>query len=138
MPRTRVILQELNVREPMSVFSALTGGERSGAPLLSVWATNESQAFIKQPPLAPTVSGGVATYSLLVQPQTLYTVTSTSGQQKGGYEGIPASAPFPATYSDDFDSTPHESLGKYFADQGGSFQVCFRNPFSFNLFFHSL
>ena len=52
------------------------------------------------------------------------TVTSTSGQQKGvGEDAIPASASFPAVYSDDFDTTPSESLGKYFADQGGSFQV---------------
>ena len=113
--------QILQLLVPTSLFSD-AGSVR--APTLAVWSTNETHAFIAEHPLAPSVSDGVATYALLVQPQTLYTVTSTSGQQKGvGEDAIPASASFPAVYSDDFDTTPSESLGKYFADQGGSFQV---------------
>lgn len=37
--------------------------------------------------------------------------------------GQAASGPFPATYSDDFDSAAPESLAKFWADQCGSFQV---------------
>jgi hypothetical protein len=34
--------------------------------MLSVWSTNETHAFITEPPLAPSVSGGVATYVCIV------------------------------------------------------------------------
>ena len=52
------------------------------------------------------------------------TVSSTTGQTRGSFPAPPAaSAPFPTIWSDDFEGSEPETLGKYWADQCGSFQV---------------
>ena len=45
---------------------------------------------------------GVFSVSLPVD--TVMTITTLTGQEKGSFSGIPPSAPFPIPYSDDFDS----------------------------------
>merc|ERR1711966_393090 len=45
-------------------------------------------------------------------------------QRHGSFpDAVPASAPFPATYSTDFTETPLNSEPKFFADQSGKFEV---------------
>ena len=66
----------------------------------------------------------MAIFSLEIQPQSLITITSTAGQQKGSFPSIPASAPFPAMYSDDFDGTADEALGKYLLTSAAAFRLC--------------
>jgi galactosylceramidase len=97
----------------------------SGSTSLSVWSTNETHQFVQLTPLHPVdTAAGVLAFSMEVQPQTLYTITSTTGQQKGAFPTpIPPSAAFPSIWRDGFDTTPDENLGTYWADQCGSFQV---------------
>lgn len=98
----------------------------TAAQMLAVWSTNETHQFERLQPLQTDGSGasrGNLVFSMVVQPQTLYTITSTTGQRKGEYPAPPASAPFPRVWKDDFDDTADESLGVYWADQCGSFQV---------------
>ena len=98
-----------------------------GSPSLYVWSTNQTHQFQQLPPLQPEAAESGATtlvLSLRVQPQSLYTVTTTTGQTKGSFAGaVPASFAFPSTWKDGFDDRLDESLGKFFADQCGSFQV---------------
>lgn len=87
---------------------------------LSVWLSDETHEFEQQP--NATVSDGKLTVT--VPPNAVMTITSTTGQKKGHFPAAPAaSAAFPSSYRDDFDSSPPESLAKYWADQCGSFQV---------------
>jgi Glycosyl hydrolase family 59 len=63
--------------------------------------------------------------TMQVQPNSIVTVSTLSGQSKGlAYKTAPASAPFPASYADNFESY---SLGEtniaYFAPQQGAYEV---------------
>ena len=48
------------------------------------------------------VSGGMFTAHLL--PDTILTLSTSTGQNKGSYDNIPVSKPFPIPYMDDFES----------------------------------
>jgi alpha-L-fucosidase len=118
------VAQMLTIEVPTEMVAVATQ--------LTVWASNETHQFFQLPSLRPAAAaeaagrrrhGATTTFSLLVQPQSLYTISTTTGQQKGAHPLPPPSGAFPAEWSDDFDSTADETLGKYFADQCGSFQV---------------
>jgi galactosylceramidase len=68
-----------------------------------------------------TVESGTFTISLPVD--TVVTLSTLSGQQKGSFPDIPPSTPFPLPYSDSFDSYPKYSEAQYFADQSGVFEI---------------
>ena len=98
----------------------LSGG-LAGVKTVSVWHTSNSTSFEKVGSDVKVDSGKI---TLTVLPESVYTVTTTTGQSKGSFDSPPAaSAPFPAQWKDDFDSATVESLAKFWADQCGSFQV---------------
>ena len=62
------------------------------------------------------------TLRLHLEPHALYSLTTTTGQQKGFYDP-PALKPFPFPYATDFEQDPLGQLPPYFSDQGGVFEV---------------
>lgn len=61
--------------------------------------------------------GADSKVTLTVQPESIYTISTTTGQAKGSTTmPPPPSAPFPSTYATDFDSVPTEGLGRYACD----------------------
>ncbi len=74
--------------------------------------------FVQEPDLA-----GGGTYSLSLQPGSIYSLTTTTGQQKGDPGSPPADAPFPLPYADNFEREALGQPARYFADQEGSFEV---------------
>ena len=94
------------------------GGEFASLKQLHMWKTERAAVFIEQAPLA--VAGGVATLSL--QPGTVVTLTTTTGQKKGGQGStIPPRTNFSLPYSDDFDSVLEDHTPKYTSDMHGVF-----------------
>ncbi len=93
---------------------------------LAVWRTvREKETFIQQPKKIVPVDG---MFTLDLVPGALYTVSSTTGQQKGTPPTeIPASQPFPNPYTEDFESYPLRATPKYLSDQEGTFEVV-KNP----------
>lgn len=85
-----------------------------------VWHTNNSSKTFVHRSVSVNASGVL---TLLVEPESIYTVTSTTGQSYGAVSTPPPSTPFPLSWADDFDNSTVESLPKYWADQCGSFQV---------------
>ena len=53
----------------------------------------------------------------------VWTVSTLTGQQKGSHPTPPPPAPFPATYSDDFEGYAVGQEADYFADQTGVWEV---------------
>ncbi|WUH88872.1 ricin-type beta-trefoil lectin domain protein [Streptomyces sp. NBC_00433] len=99
----------------------VTGGLNTGT--VHVWSTDlgsssSSNWFVKQSDVTPT--GG--SYSLTLQPNRIYSVTTTTGQGKGTEAG-PASAPLALPYTDTYDSYASRAEAKYFSDMQGSFEV---------------
>jgi hypothetical protein len=62
-------------------------------------------------------------------PDSLYSVTTTSGQGKG-LDQPPPATPFPLPYADDFEQTPIGHAPKYLSDQDGAFEarLCVGRP----------
>ena len=74
--------------------------------------------YIAQPDV--TVTGGV--FSIILSPGDLVTVTTVAGGNKGAHPASPPSAPFPTTWSDNFDACPPHQEAAYWADQTGSWE----------------
>ena len=90
---------------------------------LCVWRSNAKEQFVRQQDIKQ--KGGHFTITL--EPNTVYSLSTTSGQQKGSFADVPASAPFPLPYSDDFDQYTQPAswgyLPRYLADLIGAFEL---------------
>jgi galactosylceramidase len=97
------------------------------APTLSqgpvhVWKSTDKEHFIQMPDV--TIIDGA--FSLTLEPNAMYSLTTTSGQQKGAYSAIPESKLFPFPYAENFDSYQPGVTPKYFSDQKGTFETASR------------
>lgn len=88
---------------------------------LYVWKSDNKDQFQKLAPI--TAVNGIVTLS--VDPESIYTITTTTGQQKGMHNISKAKA-FPLNYSDNFDNYSMEQAPlspKYFYDNSGAFEL---------------
>jgi O-glycosyl hydrolase len=90
---------------------------------LHLWTTNLSSAnpsdwFVKQADIHP-VQGE---FSLDLEPEHMYTVTTTTGQTKGDAVA-PASAPLALPFADNFESYSDGKMPRYFSDMVGGFET---------------
>lgn len=111
-----VVLVTGNSAESMT-FN-LAGGLSTGA--VHVWKSNSSAQFIQQSDIQ--VSGG--SYSINLEPNAIYSLTTTTGQQKGvAATAIPANSSFGNSYSENFESYATGKTPKYTYDIEGAFEV---------------
>lgn len=87
-----------------------------------VWHSDANDQFICIDTIA--VENGGFSYSL--KGTSLYSFTTTTGQQKGS-KVIPPAQKFPFPYKENFEAYKEKELPKYFSDQKGSFEV-FNKP----------
>ena len=113
-----VMVETIDAKQPQTLVI-----RPEGMPLrpLEVWFTNEQQQFVKLQPLTPKDGA----YTINVEPGSLYTLTTTSGQVKGA-TNPPASQPFPFPYKEDFESTGAGKTPRYFSDSSGAYEVVAR------------
>jgi galactosylceramidase len=98
----------------------LSGGLSTGT--VKTWKTNDTVQFVQESNITPS-SGS---FTVTVDPYSIYTFTTTTGQQKGAATSSnPASESFSlaAEYSDNFDSYSVGKMPKYTSDQGGAFEI---------------
>ena len=88
-----------------------------------VWYSNPQEQFVRMADITPKNGS----YSITLQPNTVYSISTTKGQQKGTFANIPQSKPFPIPYEDNFDGYAHPEqwgyLPHYTADLIGSFEL---------------
>jgi hypothetical protein len=104
-----------------TVNVSVSGGLSTGA--VHVWSTdmgssNPADWFVRQPDIAPSAGS----YSLTLQPNRIYTVTTTTGQGKGTTAG-PAAHGLALPYSDNFDGYAVRKQPRYTEDMQGSFET---------------
>jgi len=76
------------------------------------------------PPI--TVVGGA--FSLLLEPDSLYTITTLTTGRKGSFDvPVPPPALFPSLHVDNFEACAPSAEAPYFSDQNGNFE-CRPNP----------
>jgi hypothetical protein len=110
------ILETVGARRPQTLRFRVTGG--LAATTVHVWETNYSRRFDHVASLTP-VQG---TFEYTFDPDSLYSLTTTSGQGKG-LDQPPPARPFPLPYADDFEQTPVGHAPRYLSDQDGAFEV---------------
>ena len=90
---------------------------------LHLWRSDSETQFVKEATLQPAADGSVL---LRLRSDCVYTLTTTTGQQKG--EGVrpPASAPLALPYRDGFEAAAIGRLPRLFMDQSGVFEVTAR------------
>lgn len=76
------------------------------------------ECFVKQKDIRPR-NGRL---EIMVEPGSIYSLTTTSGQQKGT-KVIPASSAFPFPYTVTFEDGIVGKVPRYLSDQGGAFEV---------------
>ncbi len=99
----------------------VTGGLSTGT--VHVWSTdmgssNPADFFVKQADVTP-VNGA---YSLTLQPNRIYTVTTTTGQSKGT-AASPAAAPLALPYSDNYDGYANRGMARYTETMQGAYEA---------------
>jgi hypothetical protein len=100
----------------------LKAAESFAGNLLHVWRTDMMEQFIPQLDLAASNNA----WTVLLDPNCIYSVTTTKGQRKGTAVSPPPKA-FPLPYQDDFEGYQPNSTPSYLCDQGGAFEVVTRN-----------
>ncbi|HEV2418456.1 MAG TPA: family 16 glycoside hydrolase [Terriglobia bacterium] len=111
-----VIVETVQAAAPTRVTFHITGGLSTGT--VHVWETNADKTFEHVSDITPQNGS----FSLTLDADSLYSLTTTTGQHKGD-AATPAVAPFPFPYSDNFESTPDGRSPKYLSDQDGAFEV---------------
>ncbi|GHJ46915.1 galactosylceramidase [Catellatospora sp. TT07R-123] len=104
-----------------TVNVTVSGGLSTGT--VHVWSTdlnsnNTADHLVRLADITP--SGGA--YTLTLQPNRIYTVTTTSGGGKGTATS-PATSALPLPYTDGFESYGVRGMAKYFSDMQGSYEV---------------
>ncbi|WPR70127.1 hypothetical protein SLW70_09205 [Flavobacterium sp. NG2] len=85
---------------------------------VTVWKSDENNQFVQQKSISPKNGKFV----INLDAKSIYSLTSTTGQQKGHYT-IPNETAFPFPYSEDYEDRKAGDLPKYHSDQTGSFEI---------------
>ena len=119
-----IIAETKDATAAQAITFKVTGGLATGR--LCVWRSNEAEQFVRQSDVTP-VDGS---FTLILQPQSIYSISTTTGQQKGSFADIPADTDFPFPYFDTFDSYANPGkwgyLAHYTADICGVFEIADR------------
>lgn len=108
---------------PQTITFQLQGGLATNKPLY-VWYTHLNQTqdniYFEQIKTITPVNGQ---FTLSLDLDSVFTVSTLTGQKKGSYPAPPAATPFPKSYSDNFDNYTIGQEANYFMDQTGVWEI---------------
>lgn len=117
-----MIIETMDAKTPQTLSVRVVGGLSTSE--LNVWRTMEQNLFEHQPPIT-FVDGA---FNITLEPNAIYSVTTTSGQQKGQPKHrITPASDFPTSYKENFNDSPSGKAPKYFSDLNGAFEVAARS-----------
>jgi galactosylceramidase len=106
------------IGEKQKVKLAIGKGLKTGT--VYIWKSTEKEQFVSQPPLQLDNNS----IEIELEPDAIYTLTSTTGQKKGSFGVPPKRKPFPFPFTENFDSYSSGETPRYFSDQKGTFEAC--------------
>ena len=116
-----VIVESKDAKAPQEI--RFTIGRGLSGKKLNVWRSDAQEQFVEQASIEPV--GG--TFTLTVDPQSIYSVSTTGGQRKGSFADVPEDKPFPIPYYETFEDykTPEQYgyLPRYTADIDDAFEI---------------
>ena len=115
-----IVVETMDSDKPQTVSFKID--ESAKAAKVFVWQTIVKGKIFEQQKSVPIRNGR---FEIALQPKSLYTFTTTTGQQKG--IATPAeNKPFPFPFTAGFEDEKVKSTPKFFMDQGGAFEVADR------------
>lgn len=111
-----VVLETIGATQPLQATFTLAGG--LSEMTVHIWETNSRRTFEH----VAGLQANHGAFSYTFEPDSLYTLTTTTGQGKGTAEHPPA-AEFPSNYAEDFESVALTRAPRFLADQNGAFEV---------------
>jgi hypothetical protein len=116
-----IVIETMDATAAQPFTATITGGLSTSA--VHVWSSrltsnNTADHFVRGADITP--AGG--TFTINLQPGTLYTLTTGTGQGKGTATG-PAAASLALPYSDSYDSYAVGGEARYLADMQGAFEI---------------
>ena len=88
---------------------------------LCVWRSTKQEQFVRQADMKGS------SFTITLEPNAVYSISTTTGQQHGSFADIPSSKPFPIPYNDDFEQYKKPAewgyLPHYLADLIGAFEL---------------
>ena len=116
-----IIIETKGAKTPQTLLVEIGKG-LSRKPLCT-WRSDEADQFVRLEDLKPR-KGKI---EIALEPNSVYSLSTISGQQKGMFSDIPDSHPFPFPYEEDFDQyTQPEKVGylpRFTADIMGVFEL---------------
>lgn len=111
-----VILQTIGAKHAQPVDFHIEGGLKTDA--VHIWETNGTKTFEH----VADVLARNGRFSYTFDPDSLYSLTTTTGQGRGNAVSPPPAA-FPFPWRPDFDKVPLHGTPPYLSDQDGAFEV---------------
>ena len=111
-----VILQTIDAKHPQRVDFHIKGGLKTG--VIHIWETNNTKTFEHVADIPATGDK----FSYTFDPDSLYSLTTTTGQGKGSATSLPP-ADFPFPWRADFEKVRLHGTSPFLSDQDGAFEV---------------
>jgi len=124
-----IIAETKGAREAQTVTFNISGG--LSMEDLCVWRSNEGEQFVKVGDVGlDSKKLGAGRFTITLDPNSIYSISTTTGQQKGSFADIPAPKPFPFPYYDNFEGYKSAKawgyLPHYLTDISGIFELADR------------
>jgi galactosylceramidase len=119
-----VIIETKGAKSVQNVTFNVSGGLSGGK--ICVWRSDAQEQFVQQAGIKLEKNS----FTIALEPDSVYSISTTTGQRKGSFENIPAETTFPFPYYETFDeySAPEQFgyLPHYTADIAGIFEIAER------------
>ncbi len=116
-----VIIETKEAKAPQQIRFEVGGG--LSPKELCVWRSNAQEQFIRLSDIKPQNGA----FTITLDPNAIYSISTTRGQKKGSFGAIPAPQPFPFPYFETFEqyTSPKRwgHLPRYFADIADAFEI---------------
>ena len=110
------VLETIGAAQPQTIAFTLEHGLSTG--IVHIWETNSHRTFERVADVRP--DHGQFRYTF--DPDSIYSLTTTTGQGKGSAQPPPPGA-FPMPYREDFEQTPLACAPRFLSDQDGAFEA---------------
>ena len=116
-----VIIETKDAKGPQQLRFEISDG--LSAEALCVWHSDEKEQFVREKDIQPKDGA----FTIILEPGSIYSLSTTTGQRKGSFDNVPEAKPFPFPYYETFDeySTPKQFgyLPRYTADIAEVFEI---------------
>ena len=119
-----IIIETKDAKAVQNITFKVSDGLSSGK--LCVWRSDAREQFVQQAGIKPQHGS----FTIALEPDSIYSFSTTTGQQKGSFDNIPAEQNFPFPYYETFDEYAFPKqfgyLPHYTADIAGIFEIAER------------